>query len=1102
MRLILLTGLFFILILVPARLDAQSAKITLNMVNVPLNDVLNEIEKKSEYTFLVNQEVVNVTRKVDAVFVNTSIKDILDYLFKGEKINCVTSDRQIIITPDNIKTKVGILQPKKITGRVTDEKTGETLVGVTIQEKGTTSGTTTSGDGNYTIELQSPDATLVFSYLGYETQEFAAMDVAVLNVVMHEIATELESVVVTALGIKREEKALGYSVQKIDGKSLQTVKMADPTTSLTGKISGLMVKNSTNFGTLSTITLRGENPLIVVDGVPSDNISINDISSDDIKSIDVLKGATASALYGYRGANGAIMITTVRGDKNKGLSVSINSSTMFNAGFVTLPETQKSYSSGFNGKYGNDYVWGDKLDIGRTATLWDPFDMVWKDDTPLVSKGKDNLKNFQELGYVLNNNISIVNQGEHGSIRSSISHILNKGQFPNQKLNKVTYSLGGDMEFDKFTLESNFSYSKHVSPNTRGNQYSGGYLYNLIGWLGAEWDLRDYKNYWLVKDEEQNWFNDEWYDNPYFLANEVLTTSDRDIYNGFVSASYKFNSWIKLSLRSGFDSYLDRYTNRNPISSRNSWSPFGYYEDEKYTGYSINNDLLLSVDKSFGDFRVEGIFGGTIYYAKNDYFDAYTNGGISVPGFYSLKASVDPIGWDTWIKRNQVNSLFGRVSISWKSMAYLDITGRNDWSSTLSESNRSYFYPSVAGSFVISELLPKLSWLDMWKLRGSGTMSKTPAGIYDISNTYTVNNEVWGGFNSAYYPTSLNSPDVRPQSSQTYELGTAAIFLINRLHFDFTVYKKKIYDFLASASVSDATGFSTKYVNTDEERVKKGIEIMIGGTPLKTRDWKWDINLNWSKDVTHYTKLDEQYSPDELWVSEGARVDAYTTSDWVRDTDGNIVNNNGFPVRSDYNSVVGYANPDWIWGLNSNLRYKSFSFSFSVDGRKGGVSFSRLDALLWNSGANIGTDTKWRYDEVVDGLTNYVGPGVKVVSGSVEYDSYGRITSDTRVFTENDVQVSYESYMKDGYYRGAWSWCSQDILDETFIKLREVAFSYQVPDLFAKKLKMKDMSVSAVGQNLFYWGKEYKSTDPDYGETWDMVSPSVRYIGLNLKCTF
>jgi hypothetical protein len=328
------------------------------------------------------------------------------------------------------------------------------------------------------------------------------------------------------------------------------------------------------------------------------------------------------------------------------------------------------------------------------------------------------------------------------------------------------------------------------------------------------------------------------------------------------------------------------------------------------------------------------------------------------------------------------------------------------------------------------------------------------------------------------------------------------MFFKNRLRFDFTYYHKRIFDFLAWATISNATGFTEKYVNTDEERINKGYEITLGFTPVQTDEWKWIVNFNWSKDNTYYAKLDEQYTPDQLWIKEGERVDVFAMRDWLFDPDGNLIHVNGFPVYSDYQSVIGYTDPDWLWGLNSEVKYKQVSLGFSLDGRVGGKSFSRLDALLWNSGAHTGTDNQWRYDEVVNGLTNYVGEGVTVVSGSVEYDTYGQVISDTRVFAPNDVEVSYENYIRNHYNTGAWSWNSQDCLDETFLKLRELYITYQFPEKLAKKMLMKDFAVSFVGQNLLFWGKEYKIADPDYGYTWDLVSPSLRYIGFNIKANF
>ncbi|MFN8209088.1 MAG: SusC/RagA family TonB-linked outer membrane protein [Bacteroidales bacterium] len=1101
MRNLLFICISTLLFLMPGILSAQKGKVTLHVSGVPLSDVLNAIEEQTSFTFLINLEMIDLSQRVDADFQKTPLKVVLENLFENTEIRYQVEGNHIILSPAN-NAQLNTSKFWKVHGKVTDAGTGQPLAGVSIQVKNTRFGTISSADGLFEIDIPPDEPVLLFSFIGFARAEYPVKGTAFMNVSLQESVTEIESVIITALGFQRGENALGYATQKISGELIQTVKVLNPATSLTGKISGLLVKNSTNFATDPLMKLRGEDALIVIDGIPAGNLNLNDISPDEIYSIDVLKGATASALYGYRGANGAIMITTKQGNGNKGVSVSLNTSTMFNLGYLALPETQTSYSSGFNGKYGNDYVWGDRLNIGRTATLWDPLTRSWKENSPLLSSGKNNLENFQELGMLTNTNLSIINEGPRGSVRTSISHIYNKGQFPNQHLNKISYSLSGKTEIKNISIESGISYTKQISPNIWGSQYSGGYLYNLVGWLGAEWDVRDYTDYWLVKDVQQNWFNDEWYDNPWFLANEVLKKSDHDIYSGFFSTSYRISPSIHLTLRSGLDSYLNRFNYQNPVGARNAWSHYGYYQEEKLSGYSTNNDLIINFRNTYAKLTLEGIAGGTIYYFKNDYSNAFTRGGLSIPGFYSLSASVDQLGWNNWMRRQQVNSLFARLSAGYNQVAFLDLTGRNDWSSTLSTVNRSYFYPSVAGSIICSKLLPENSWLSLWKIRSSWTVSKTPPGVYEINNAYTLQNNVWEGLNSASFTTRLRSRDVRPQTARTIEYGTTGKFFANRIILDVTAYRKKIYDFLLAAPISDATGFSSRYVNTAEVWLKKGLELTISLVPVLTENWKWTINANWSADKTFYDQLDKQYSPDNLWVRKGARVDAYTVRDWIRSPDGKLLLENGFPVRSNYYSVAGYSSPDWICGINSQLKYHNISLSFSLDGRMGGVSFSRLDALLWNSGAHSGTDNKWRYDEVVNGQKNFVGNGVKAVSGTVSYDSYGRITSDTRVFVPNDVPVSYESYMRSHYALGAWSYCSQDILDETFIKLRELSLTLQLPEKFCSHLHMQDAFISLIGQNLWYWGREYRYADPDYGETWDLVSPSIRYAGCNLKISF
>jgi TonB-linked SusC/RagA family outer membrane protein len=1127
MRLLLLTGLFFFILSVPGRLYAQSTKVTLNLVNVPLNDVLNEIEKKSDYTFLVNQEVVDVTRKVDAVFTDTSIKDILSELFKGKKVNFVTSDHQIIISP--AKTKNESFQPKKVTGKVTDEITGETLIGVTVQIKGTTIGTTTSVDGSYSLDVQLPDAILVFSYLGYEPKEFSVKDAVVINVAMHQIATQLESVVVTALGIKREEKALGYAVQKVDGKNLQTVRPVDVGTSLTGKVAGLSVLNSTEFGAAPDITLRGETPLLVIDGVPYGNMTLRDIPSDDIENLSILKGATASALYGSRGGGGAIMVTTKKGSANKGLTVTINSSTMFAAGYLAIPESQSTYGRAVNSKTVNgvttltavtngDGAWGPPLE-GQEVVQWDPITKTMK-AMPYLPVGKDNFNNFLEPGYILNNNINIVQQGEFGSFRASATWVKNKGQYPNSMFDKFTYSIGGDMKLKKFTLSSSIAYNKQSSPNLGFSGYVGyDPMYSMLIWSSPDWNMLDYKDYWIVPDVSQSNSYTDTNNNPWFDRNERIHSLNKDIFNGTLSLSYDLTSWLKATIRSGFDTYSNRQVIRIAESSLTSagsatvldfgdqvWgeSRLGSYNLGLARGYSFNNDFLLSGNHTIDKFTIDGFVGGTINTHQDEGTDSRTQGGLSIPGFYSLEASVLPAYVSSSIYKEQVNSLYGRLAFSWSRMAYVDGTLRNDWSSTLSESTRSYLYPSVSGSFVVSELLPKMKWLSLWKFRGSWTVTKKPASIYEINKVFSLTNPAWGTLSSAAVPTTIRGTDLFPAATATWEVGTAANLYKNRVSMDIAYYQTRMYDFIILADITPASGYYNNLINSGEEHTRRGIEITANGTPVQSGNWQWDISLNWSKYATYITKLDPVFFDDYPWVKVGERLDAFTLYDFQRDPEGNLINQNGLPLFNPKASKYGNSDPDWIWGANTTVKYKSWSFTVSVDGRVGGLAQTTTEMYMWRAGSHPNSVTPERYlDATNPGSKNYTGPGVKVVSGEAIYDTYGNITSDTRVYAANDVAVTYESYINDVHSGTAWGGSPSPLeaYSTTFIKVREMALTYDLSKNLCAKFKSKGVSASAVGQNMFLWAKQFKYSDPDGGYE-NFSDPSIRYIGFNLKFIF
>ncbi|MDR0536744.1 MAG: SusC/RagA family TonB-linked outer membrane protein, partial [Tannerellaceae bacterium] len=642
---------------------------------------------------------------------------------------------------------------KLVQGTVSDAN-GEPLIGVNVLEKGTANGSITDIDGKYSLRVESRNATLVFSFIGYVKQEVSVGNNSVINISLAEDTRVISEVVVTALGIRREEKALGYSVQKVDGEKLSIAKGSSVATSLTGKIAGLNVKNSTEFTREPSLTLRGASPLIVIDGVPYQSASLTNIAAEDIESINVLKGSTASALYGARGGNGAIMVTTKKARK-EGLDISIDSHTMLHAGFLKLPEVQNSYSSGANGKYApGDYVWGDKLDMGRTAKQYDPVTYEWREQE-LTSKGKDNFTNFLEQAFVTNNNISIAQKGQYGGIRTSLNHVYNKGQYPNNNQQKFTFSVGGNIDYKNFHLDGGITYNKRFFSNNTGTGYGvGSFMYNLLIWTGAEYDLRDYRNYWRAgkEQQQQNWMDELWYDNPYFLAYAQTFSNHYDLTNSYLNMSYDLAEWLKLQVRLGSDAYRDRDEQKRPISSRSNLK--GQYETRTRSGYSTNNDALIIADKRLGDFNIDGFLGGSIFFREGDEHYSSTSNGLNMPGFFSLNASVDPAVTNSSVSKQQTNSIYGKAGISWRSAVFAEVTGRNDWVSTLAASERSYFYPSVSGSVILSEFIPLPKVFNFWKVRGSWTQTKYPAGVYDINSTYSVSRNYWGDMTATFYPKS------------------------------------------------------------------------------------------------------------------------------------------------------------------------------------------------------------------------------------------------------------------------------------------------------------------------------------------------------------
>lgn len=1113
-RIMRLTFLLIVvgLLEVSASVYSQQTKLSINLNNVTLEDAFRKIEDNSNFVFFYNADQVQLDQRVSLSVENKSVDEILSYLLKDKAISFKVTDRRIVLYPVNGTNLLISQQLLEATGKVTDSS-GAPLPGVTVVVKGTVQGTITDMDGRYSLANVPGDGVLVFSFVGMKTREISVDNRNNFHIVLDEETIGVGEVVVTALGLRREEKSLGYAVQNVSGTSLQTVKGIDMSASLTGKVAGLTIKNSTEFNGQASIEMRGETPLLVINNVPYGNISLRDIPADEIEEITTLKGATAAALYGARGSAGAIMITTKRG-KEKGIAIEVNSNTMFRAGWIAIPKAQTSYGHGLNGEIADDYVWGPKLDIGNTALQWNP---VTKQEEvmPLVSSGKNNFRNFLESGLITNNSISVTQTGENGFFRTNLNHVYNKGQYPNQELNIINYTLSGEMRLgDKFSVESQMGYMRSTAPQIWGGGYGNqGYIYQLLMWTGPDYDIRQYRDYWITPHQKQNWLYSAWYDNPYLIANEKLLGLEENKLNASLTMNYNILKNLKLVFRNGYDFYKNEdelknpagvYSTRGPsISGVNwGWSGKGMYGINQRWGHSINSDLMLSYNKTIDKFDVDLLVGGSIYYYQDRNQGSRTVNGLAVPGWYSLAnaipstaVGVNSIETIYQTLARQVNSMYGKLSMGWNNAIYVDITGRNDWSSTQPSEERSYFYPSVAGSVVLSEFFNAPSWLEMWKVRGAWTIAKSPLGVYDNNLPYNISNS-WG-YLSASFPSNLMGANLLPSETRTWEIGSAAFFFSKRLYLDFAYFDKLYHNRQIKQDIAPSSGFGTTLINTAETYARRGVELTVSGDIIRNKTIKWSSMVNYSYQHRYYVDIDPIYSKKDQWTQPGKRLDYYAqTEKALRDPQGNIIHSaDGNVWLSEYNQLYGYRDPNFTFGVVNNLSYHNWTLNISVDGRVGGLMDNYIYGKMFDTGSAPETDTQYRYDEVVNNA-KYIGKGVKVISGSASYDTDGNIIEDTRQYAPNDIPVSYQEYMR--LWGNSWE---GRIHDQTFVKLRELSITYNFPTRLIHKKVIKNASVSLTGQNLFLWTKDFKYSDPDVGSE-DMNAPSQRMIGINIKLGF
>ena len=906
-----------------------------------------------------------------------------------------------------------------VSGKITSGEDKSPLPGVNILVKGTTNGTISDLNGDYKLTVNSSNDILVYSFVGFLTQESPLNGHTSVSIELATDATQLSEVVVTALGVEKDIVKLGYSQQKVLGTDLVKAREPNPLNSLVGKVAGLTVGASSEMLGRPQLVLRGEtNLLITVDGVPVVSDTWN-ISPDDIESYTVLKGPAAAALYGSRGQNGAIMITTKKGTKDqRGFSIDFNSSTMVDKGFMTIPKVQNEYGGGEYNTYRfgdddfgqaggwnqNDYdVWGPKLN-GQLISQYDsPIDPATgiRTATPYVARGKDNLQRFLRAGVLSTNNIAISASGEKYDLRASVSHSYQRGIVPNTDLNINNFNISAGYNFSsKLRLESNLNYSRQASDNIPDVNYGpNSIIYNIDVWAGADWNIDDLKNYWQPGKVgvQQNNFEYVRYNNPHFFAHEWLRGHHKtDIY-GFVALKYDITKWLKASIRTQITSWDVTRTEKFPFSASayGRDQKLGDYREDKRNLFENNTDVMLSINKDITpDFNISGLIGGNLRtYAYNSSYA--TTDYLNVPEVYNFGNSKNPVKVYNYTAPMQVGSGYYSFDFSYRHYVTLSTTGRVDKFSNLPNGYNVGFYPSVGISTVVSDYVKFPEVISFFKLRGIYANVKntnTSASIgpawqasgygnpinygdvyssaydgpnYSITNPYTIyrpyNNQP-----AASYTTQLANPQITTSSNASTEVGAAIKFFENRIGLDVAYFDAVKGPGIVRSQWSEASGFSGGTINGVKTE-KKGWEVSISGTPVKTsKGLTWNVLANWSTYVERYkefysglTSVNGGYigADSRITYNIGDRVDGNYGYKFFRDNSGNIIHKSNGDIYKDNRVAqkLGNYNPDWVWSVINTVSYKSISLNFQIDGRVGGVGQDYVYKKLLQGGREIST---------------------------------------------------------------------------------------------------------------------------------------------------
>ncbi len=1149
-----------------ALLANAQKEISLSVKKEPLRNVLTLIEKHSGYRFLYTDDPVFENSRVTIKVQKAAFEEVMNRILAGTGLGYTVNNNELVVLSFTPSASLAI-----ITGRVTDEE-GNPLSGVTVQVKGANTSTVTNAEGEFSIDAGN-SATLVFSSVGFIAREVAADNNATVNVRLETDKKGLSEVVVTALGISREKKSLGYSTQKVDGAQLNESPSSNFVNGIAGKVAGVQISGTGAVGGSSRITIRGESslnmqgnqPLFVIDGVPVGNDGVNNWSANadygnsaaevnpaDIESMNVLKGPAAAALYGSRAANGAIVITTKKGSAKKGMDVNFNTY-YFTEEVAWLPKFQNQFGQGRDGNYEGsnfgaswsiypdgvrdsyDESWGPRLDNntlekqvtspttggfrGGDVAINNRGDVI---ETPWVSH-PNNIKDFFNTGSKFYNNLALSGGNDKGTYRLSLSSLNDKGVIPNNNLDRYQVSFNGNYKLtNKLTSSINFNYMKQKSDNRPDNGYGRNTFMYIFTWMTRQVDINALRNYWQAGYEglRQFQFNyGENHNNPFFLMYENTKGQNKDRLYGNVAFEYAFTDKLKLKLRTAEDLYYDFRPMKTAVSTADQ--PKGAYQETMIKYEERNTDLLLTYngEAADGDFGYVLSAGSNRFDQNGSNLGGYNNG-LLVPGVYNLANTSELLGAGNSSSRKRINSVYGMANLNYKGLVYLDLTARNDWSSTLPSNNNSYFYPSVGLNTNIKDILGLPAAISQAQLRFSWAQVGNDAGAYSLVNTYGYG-APWGSNYSLIGNSELKNANLKPEITSTYEVGTSLGFFNNRLGLDVTYYDIRSRNQVLGLPMVQSSGQGSRVINAGEIK-NTGVEIMLSATPVNTAGGlKWNFTINWSHNTGKVVSLTEdvkkivQAAPGEdasIQARVGEKMGAIWGPGYQRVPDGPlkgqiIIGTNGRAMITPEEMYLGNVNPDWIGGFYSQVTYKNFHLNFLFAGQVGGKFISRFYNKAAGSGQLI--ESAWGRGERAPG-TEYDAPYYAKGAALMPDGSYQpNSTGDGGKLDAGVYGTDIRSMVK-----GQLDHISEaQLFSTTYFKLRELSVGYSLPYKLISSTFIKNAKISLTGRNLLLFRpKSNHHFDPEVAIATtgnglipgfeNMSVPSMREVGISLNLNF